>query len=591
MKKRVLLCAFACVAVLGSQTWPQSTTRQAVPIQFGPTSVASMDGLRGLQPGASDWLMLLGYHAPGDGGGGAFFWDAASTALDNVGTVIVPDANPATGRWRRVESSPFSVRWFGAIGDGSSHPLSEFFSTLAEAQARYPHAVDLGDEIDWAAIQSALDGLPRTDASGKGGGEVRIPAGDYRVSRPLEITAFNTALIGEVRAATSLTYSDSGQWTGPFTFVRSGLDTSMDTLFRIGVRDLFFDSGTNPPSGSIGLDVTGMSFSVFRNITIQFRSNDCTGVYGTAPSGSGPYYNLFTNVSVFGPSGAFESNGCRGYWFTGDPNLGPLAPNARFAPNANNVYGGYLAGLEYGYDDAGTGNVVTGLIIESVRVGYELGEDAVGAYEGFEGGTNGTTILGPYLEDGGINSTAVNIRETAGGVKFITGFRTGYDNPIVNEGVSTTLLPGGDFASSTRGILGGHLDMLGDTLNLKNTSDSLVVETELSSFAFDPAIRLNQKHATDVRIFNQSAFAGSATLRVDNATAGTEMLRVSGQGDVRAMGDVEVGADLLFTGGPNVLQGAGTPTISAPDGSLYLRTDGGVGTTLFVRENGAWVAK
>lgn len=597
MKRAVLLSAFVSVLVLGGHAWPQSlssrikTLPRPVPLaEAGPASAATMDDLRGLVPGASAWLMLFGYHAPGDGGGGAFFWDAASTAPDDVGTVIVPDANPPEGRWRRVESSPLSVRWFGAIGDGSSHPLSEFFPTLADAQARYPHAVDFGDEIDWAAIQSALDGLPGI-AIGKGGGVVEIPAGDYRVSRPIELTAPNTALHGEVNAATTLTWSVSGQWSGPFTFVRSSLDTLTQTLFRIQVKDLFFDAGTNPPTDMIGLDVTGMSFSVFGNLTMQFRSNDCTGVFGTAPSGAAPYYNLFTNVSVFGPSGPFESNGCRGYWFTGDPSLGPSHPKARFAPNANNILGGYLAGLEYGYDDSGTGNSVFGLIIESVRVGYELGEDAVGAYVGYEGATNNTTIIGPYLEDGGPNSTALNIRETAGSVKFITGYRTGYENQILDAGVSTTLLPGGNFASSQRGILGGHIDMRGDTLNLKNTGNSLIIETELSSFAFEPAILLNQKHANDVRIVNQSAFASSATLRVDNLTGGNEMFRVSGQGDLRTEGDVEVGNDLLFTGGPGILQGAGVPTAFAPNGSLYLRTGGGEGPALFVRENGAWVPK
>ena len=87
------------------------------------------------------------------------------------------------------------------------------------------------------------------------------------------------------------------------------------------------------------------------------------------------------------------------------------------------------------------------------------------------------------------------------------------------------------------------------------------------------------------------AFSGSSTLRVDNMTAGNEMFRVSGQGDIKAMGDVEVGANLLFTDGPGVLQGTGAPTQAVPDGSLYLRTDGGAGSSLYVRENGAWVAK
>ena len=41
---------------------------------------------------------------------------------------------------------------FGAIGDGTSHKLSERYTTLAEAQKVYPHAVSLDDEIDWCAL-------------------------------------------------------------------------------------------------------------------------------------------------------------------------------------------------------------------------------------------------------------------------------------------------------------------------------------------------------------------------------------------------------------------------------------------------------
>lgn len=46
---------------------------------------------------------------------------------------------------------------FGAIGDGTHHPLSERFASLPAAQVKYPHATSLTDSIDWAAIQAALD--------------------------------------------------------------------------------------------------------------------------------------------------------------------------------------------------------------------------------------------------------------------------------------------------------------------------------------------------------------------------------------------------------------------------------------------------
>jgi hypothetical protein len=64
----------------------------------------------------------------------------------------------ATGRTAQSKMSDVvSGRDFGLIGDGSYHPLSERYSTLAEAQAIYPFATSLTQSIDWAAIQSALN--------------------------------------------------------------------------------------------------------------------------------------------------------------------------------------------------------------------------------------------------------------------------------------------------------------------------------------------------------------------------------------------------------------------------------------------------
>ncbi|AJI85430.1 hypothetical protein CH54_1394 [Yersinia rochesterensis] len=44
---------------------------------------------------------------------------------------------------------------YGAIGDGTVHPLSERYATLAAAQAVYPHVTSLSQTIDWAACQAA----------------------------------------------------------------------------------------------------------------------------------------------------------------------------------------------------------------------------------------------------------------------------------------------------------------------------------------------------------------------------------------------------------------------------------------------------
>lgn len=71
-----------------------------------------------------------------------------------------------------------NVKDYGAIGDGASHPLSAFYGSLAAAQAVYPHAASLTDEIDWAAWAAAktATGWPANE------GAITVPPGSYRFS-------------------------------------------------------------------------------------------------------------------------------------------------------------------------------------------------------------------------------------------------------------------------------------------------------------------------------------------------------------------------------------------------------------------------
>lgn len=44
-------------------------------------------------------------------------------------------------------------------------------------------------------------------------------------------------------------------------------------------------------------------------------------------------------------------------------------------------------------------------------------------------------------------------------------------------------------------------------------------------------------------------------------------------------------------GGPAEYVGSVAPTLAAPDGSIYVNQNGGVGTTLYLRAGGSWIAK
>jgi len=65
-----------------------------------------------------------------------------------------------------------------AIADGRSHPLSQVFQSLQDAQSEYRFAVSLHDELAWAAITLADQA-----------GNVVLPAGVYIVNRPLRPSA------------------------------------------------------------------------------------------------------------------------------------------------------------------------------------------------------------------------------------------------------------------------------------------------------------------------------------------------------------------------------------------------------------------
>lgn len=78
------------------------------------------DSLKSTTPATGIVAMIDGYYAKGDDGGGPFYWDTTSTATDDGGSVINPTGHVGAGRWIRIISgNRYSVRWWGAKGNGS----------------------------------------------------------------------------------------------------------------------------------------------------------------------------------------------------------------------------------------------------------------------------------------------------------------------------------------------------------------------------------------------------------------------------------------------------------------------------------------
>ena len=103
----------------------------------------------------------------------------ASTA-DGKGDALIAVKQPFTGAVARTQHDKnkdvINVKDFGAKGDGSDHPLSEVFPSLASAQAVYPFVTSLSQTQDYAAIQSAINAAKTINAA------VFIPSGQYVVN-------------------------------------------------------------------------------------------------------------------------------------------------------------------------------------------------------------------------------------------------------------------------------------------------------------------------------------------------------------------------------------------------------------------------
>ena len=92
-----------------------------------------------------------------------------------------------------------NLRDFGAIADGASHSLSTRYPNIAAAQAVCPEATALTQEIDWCAMQAALDYLatlspiPANQFTASGG-SIEITNGQKPFTGSTPLTSNNASL-------------------------------------------------------------------------------------------------------------------------------------------------------------------------------------------------------------------------------------------------------------------------------------------------------------------------------------------------------------------------------------------------------------
>jgi len=108
---------------------------------LGSTQVQSFNSIAALRLRSGTTIAnaakTLGYYAAGDGGANSFYWDSASVATDNGGTVIKPTAVAGAGRWIAIDTINVNIRQFGAKGDGVADDTTAISSAIDEFNTVY----------------------------------------------------------------------------------------------------------------------------------------------------------------------------------------------------------------------------------------------------------------------------------------------------------------------------------------------------------------------------------------------------------------------------------------------------------------------
>jgi hypothetical protein len=231
-------------------------------------------------------------HGPGSTGdvGGTSTTATGSSAARALADRAADSLNPAD---------------YGAIMDGTSHPLSGRYSTLAAAQAVCPEATALTQEIDWCAMQAIIDHVQAMPvqvtggAFGQPGAKIRIPnhAMLYTGADSLNANNISLSIQGEdglgsgavVKATPWLNFGTNNK-----IGVGSAVVSSTGTGFSVGDQ-LTLTGGTCATPPVIGVLTVGTSGEILSN-NIPTPGSCATPpsnplAYSTAGNGTGAVMN------------------------------------------------------------------------------------------------------------------------------------------------------------------------------------------------------------------------------------------------------------------------------------------------------------
>ncbi|RPE09230.1 hypothetical protein EGT74_19715 [Chitinophaga lutea] len=249
-------------------------------------TIADLKAYTGTTP--NELVTVLGYHAPADGGGGDFYWNATSAAGEDGGTVFT--TGQPTGRWIRIETFPVNVKWFGAKGVNTDDTqavqkaLDYCRTTGVRKRLLFPDGTYELGKVDITGVRS-LEGLSnKVWIRGKQLQDIFYwkGAGEAGYIKVEELTIKNFTITLETSADSRATYKRVG-------FGGERIGNCAIHLPGEGVGYLFEDvfitksgGGTIAGYGGCGVFFTGAPYKVNVNGRLEIRSCDYGFVMGVS---------------------------------------------------------------------------------------------------------------------------------------------------------------------------------------------------------------------------------------------------------------------------------------------------------------------
>jgi hypothetical protein len=583
-----------------------------------------------INPANTTRVYTAGYWTKDDFGGGVFEWDATSSKDIDGGRYFASKYPGVTaGRWVRKLQVNVNVLQYGALPDRSfwagnngnygyggiyyrsdvpqvltSNPLSSRFSTLADAKAWYPRSVAaLTDEINNCAIQSTIEFNT----------EISIPEGVYICNRSIQlmgrrkIYGAGSQTIIKFNGCNGLVPKVSVQSNDTDANFQYLQDFSLRDLSLVGDANLYYNTskgyptevfddsrcGINYPyvNGSISNNTSPLIYSAnFSNINISnfaghgvkmllsnsltldnvnvqtcsghgifMQGNICTTLTNCWVGEVGPNYASFrvltaaTLISCNGNDayntgstwGIFGKSTAKGDDSTGGCSINMINCNLEASPRCIELRG---------YDCS--------LIVEKCSLQVRLlPSDPYYIFD--EGYSSNITIIDSILFSISTTQALATIKVKASDFtgSYIAQNSFGYTNSPADTATNT---PSHNYKETFYTVQVVQLDPNTIVIHKIPGIDSRTLRYGANG---EMALSSNTFHANKLYIGDNSVYKN------------------------------QPGPLATSTGTPLITSGDGSPegVISGIKGSFYMRTDGGAGTTMYVKESGTdatgWVAK